>query len=374
MLARARSLQTFQDSITNTAENSKKNYQVVFSNFGKFCKERYQDRPMEEIIQEMSLEKNHDVILDVLQNWINWNDKLVYSSLRTYIIRFNSYLFYRGIRLDIRELKQLKYPKKIEEELHPISIDEIQKIMKAASYKRQSLYFAMLSSGMRPYEILNIKKKDIDTSLDRMMVKIPAKFTKQKRARTTFLSIEATKFLKLSKLKDDSYIWGTGSPNVVICEDEAFHRILKNTKMIERYESNNRYKLNLYSFRAFFITKGSRFDENVTKKFAGQKGYLLQYDRLTDKEKLELYKKIEPELLIFDTSKKDRRIKELEEQKTEVKLLRTEVEDMKQMLLDKGDPPFGYIIVDENDVPRKYQDANSTEWKDYPKKLTELEK
>ena len=34
--------------------------------------------------------------------------------------------------------------------------------------------------------------------------------------------------------------------------------------------------------------------------FAGQKGYMLQYDRLTDGEKLERYMELEPDLIIRD--------------------------------------------------------------------------
>jgi len=65
-------------------------------------------------------------------------------------------------------------------------------------------------------------------------------------------------------------------------------------------------------FRAYFITKISRRDPNLAKKWAGQKGYLLQYDRLTLDEQLEKYLEFEPDLLINDTVRKDRKIEELE--------------------------------------------------------------
>jgi len=327
MLSQARTKQTFEDTLIHRSENTRKNVKVVFANFEKFCNSHFDGRTSEQVIQEMLLEDT-DAVLDVLQSWINSNN-LTYSTLKNYVNCLNNYLYYRGVKLDPRDFKLLKFPQKIEEELHPISIDEIQKILKSASYKRQSFYFAMLSSGMRPSEALNIKKKDIDISLDRMMIKIPAKFTKLKRARTTFLNTEAAKYLKLSQLDDNSLVWGNGSPNVVILEDHVFHDVLKNTGLTERYESNNRYKLNLYNFRAFFITKGSRFDENFTKILAGQRGYLLQYDRLTDKEKLELYKKLEPELLIFDTSKKDAQLSELEDLKKRLSVTEAQIERMK---------------------------------------------
>jgi len=71
-------------------------------------------------------------------------------------------------------------------------------------------------------------------------------------------------------------------------------------------QENGHGKITSHSFRAFFITKVSRFDRDLAHFLAGQKNkmYLPRYDRLTDDEKLELYLKIEPELIIDDSTKK----------------------------------------------------------------------
>ena len=53
-----------------------------------------------------------------------------------------------------------------------------------------------------------------------------------------------------------------------------------------------------HSFRAYMITRLSRKDPNFAKLLAGQKGYLLQYDRMSESEKLEKYLELENELLI----------------------------------------------------------------------------
>ena len=72
------------------------------------------------------------------------------------------------------------------------------------------------------------------------------------------------------------------------------------------------------SLPAYFITKVSRKDPNFAKKLAGQKGYLLQYDRMSEEEKLAKYLEIEPELLIFDQSRKMAEIKKLQKEKSEL--------------------------------------------------------
>ena len=95
--------------------------------------------------------------------------------------------------------------------------------------------------------------------------------------------------------------------------DSWLGRVLEKIGLNERYESNNRYKINTHSFRAYGITKISRHDPNFGKKIAGQKGYLLQYDRISDEEKLEIYQKYEIDLIIDNTEKQKAKIKKLEE-------------------------------------------------------------
>ena len=89
--------------------------------------------------------------------------------------------------------------------------------------------------------------------------------------------------------------------------------------------------INTHSFRAYGITKLSRHDPNFARRLAGQKGYLDQYDRLSDDEKLALYQKYEYELMI-DESKKDKaRIEKLESEKD------FRINKLEQTILDMQD-------------------------------------
>jgi len=64
--------------------------------------------------------------------------------------------------------------------------------------------------------------------------------------------------------------------------------------------------------------------------------------------------------------RKDHKISELEQNQTQVGLLRQEVSDMRKMLKQKGEKPFGYIMVNEKNEPLYYQNQNETTFKKYP--------
>jgi len=271
-------------------------------------------------------------VFDTLQIWIN-NCTKDPTTVKIYFEHIKQYLHYRGIKLHPLDIRQnLKFPTKLEEELHPLSINEFQEILKTASYNRRLLYLAQSSSGTRIGELVQLQKKHLDTNMDRIMVKIPARFTKKGRARTTFFSTETSKVLlpKLHKMSNDDLVFGntTDSYNAKMNEIIYMERLLKKIGLDQRYETNNRYKISTHSFRSYFITKVSRHDENLAKYFAGQKGYLLQYDRLTDEEKLEYYIEFEPSLLIYDQTKNEEKIRKLKEANTK---LEDQAERIKQL-------------------------------------------
>ena len=242
-----------------------------------------------------------------------------------------------GIKLDSRDVKsELIFPKILEEELYPLQIEDITKILSAASYDKRGMYLAQISSGMRLGEIVQIRKKDLVLDSDRIMVKIPAKITKSQQARTTFLSKEAEKMIRhtLKKLDDDDLVWGNNPIplNNEIAEITNLHRYLSKCGLDMKYDSGQ-YKINTHSFRAFFITKISRHDPNFAKKLAGQKGYLLQYDRMTDREKLDKYLEIEKDLIIDPTERQKARISKLERNEEEFQELKTNQKKDKETLI-----------------------------------------
>lgn len=292
------------------------NYKSAINNFENFCMEKYGKA---DIIED--LKKHTDLeILDVIQGWINYNDNLSPNTVLNMFSRVKKYLHYRGIKLHPQDIKEeLEFKRTIEEELYPLTTENIQTIIKEMRYKQSVQFMCQSSSLMRIGEIVQIRKKHLIISGENIIVKLPATMTKFNKARTTFVSKEVTKLLRpiLKELDDNDLIFGSNE-KVHLAEtnsEQILARILEKTGLNERYESNRRYKINTHSFRAFGITKLSRHDPNFSKKIAGQKGYLLQYDRMDDKEKLELYQKFEYDLIIDTTEKQKAEIDRLKEEK-----------------------------------------------------------
>ena len=284
---------------------------MVINKFEEFCKEKH----------GISLDQiTHGDVINLLQAWINHRHKqgIMPSTIKIQFTHLNQFLYYMGIKLFPQDIKnELTFPKKTTEELVPLQLSDIHQLFKHCNGRKQGLYLALLSSGMRIGELVQIKKKDLDFSKQRVMVKISAKYTKTKAARTTFLSKETAMMIspRLKQIDDNDLVWGSNkNPHIAsIAEAKNFKRYCKLAGLDEQYESNGRMKITLHTFRAYFFTKAARIhDENYAHKMTGHGGYLMQYDRLSIDEKLEMYLKLEPELLVYDLSKKDAKIAGLE--------------------------------------------------------------
>jgi hypothetical protein len=101
---------------------------------------------------------------------------------------------------------------------------------------------------------------------------------------------------------------------------------------------NGRYKINTHSLRAFFFTQAVRkHGENYAHRMTGHSGYLMQYDRMNDEEKLKMYLELEPNLAVYATTKADLEIERLKILQTkENKDLKDELEQLKHQLAQQG--------------------------------------
>ncbi len=205
--------------------------------------------------------------------------------------------------------ESLDFPHKISEEKYPLTKKEIKKILDVCSYNNRLRILAQTSSGLRRGELLQLQKKDLDMTRQRITVNVPAKITKTKKSRVTFFSKEVQRILipRLKNLNDDDKVFSYSNiklRNIGDSYQQAIVRYLKKIGLSQKYSVGN-YKISTHSFRAFFITKVSRHDPNLAKYFAGQEQSrdLLMYDRLTLDERLEKYMEFEPDLLMYDTVK-----------------------------------------------------------------------
>jgi len=142
-------------------------------------------------------------------------------------------------------------------------------------------------------------------------LKIPPNIAKFKRGRTVVIGKEAGERIKqiLKKIDDDELVFGTGENPISsrVNKEAILRNALIKIGLDMKYDDTGRFQINTHSFRAYFITRVSRHDANIAKKLAGEKGYLLQYDRLTDEEYVENYLKFEDDLTVFDLTQRDQK-------------------------------------------------------------------
>ena len=333
-LKKIRDKEKFYEKISTKSESTINNTKRAIKLFDDFLMTmpdagtKSADDIHEEVIAElnkMDTDECIDTGSDLLQDWIHYMGKnnLGPQSVRIYFSTLNRYFHYRGIRFTPQDVSSnIVFPAKIKEEKHPLAVHEIRKILDVAMWKKKGLYLTLASSGMRIGEAVLLRKRDFDMQLSRIRCRIPAKITKTNTGRTTFISKEAASFVipRLKRINDDDRVFGTHENGKfsAISENQALAKYVKRTGLDEKYTTGFN-KITLHSFRAFFFTRAARtHDENYAHMMIGHGGYLLQYDRLTDEEKLDMYVTMEPELMILDQNRNEKKIEKLQEQNSKL--------------------------------------------------------
>jgi len=325
-----RNRKTYEELIEVKSLSYRRLTKISLNNF-----ERFTGEPIGKTISR--IKDDEDEVFDTLNRWIAWNSKNGVTDPRQYFGFVNLFFYYMKIKLSPRDvLLNIVFGKKHHDELHALKLEEIKKLLDVMPYWKKALYIAKISSGMRENEICNIRKKDLDLSTSRITVRIPAKYTKTKEGRTTFISSEAANMIlpKLKNLNENDRVWSSAS---TASEGKMFTGYVDKAGFGNlRYETTGKRKINTHCLRAYFITKVSRYDRDLALILAGQgsKATEIEYDRLSPEEKLDLYMKIEPQLIIDSTArdkialeKKDKEISDLRKSQLEIKKLQRKQEE-----------------------------------------------
>jgi len=289
------------------SKNTRRGIRSALRNFGRFCQEKY-GLTDEEILAEYR-KATEEQLYDSLQDWIAWNDRrgVGPSSIRMHFSHLKKYLRHQRIRITNEDAREhLRFPHQIKEEKHPLTKDEIRRILAASRNNTRLRILAQTSSGLRRGELLQLRKRDLDMSQRRIAVHVRSETVKTRRSRVTFFSREVTPLLSriTRNLGEDDRVFSSGTLDVKSTGanyQDTLVRCLERCGLDKR-NSAGRHEISTHSFRAFFITRVSRHDPNLAKYFAGQEqsGDLLVYDRLTLDERLEKYIEFEPDLLTSD--------------------------------------------------------------------------
>lgn len=151
--------------------------------FCDFVKEEYSNKTIQDIAKELERIKHEDqqtyeeALYGMLQDWINWNQRHGRGNytIRVLFSNLRKYLLHLGIKTNEQDIKgYLTFGKRTREERYPLSQEEYRQIINgfARNPRLQALFLALGSSGMRIGEAVNLKKKDLDISKERIKVSI----------------------------------------------------------------------------------------------------------------------------------------------------------------------------------------------------------
>ncbi len=338
-LVQKKNLKSFEDKISKLSIKTRQNIEASKNSFNKFCQDYYDGRTIEDIFLELGTLKGNEqteAIRDTLQSWIDWQYQKgsLTSSIKQYVSKINRVFSHNGIKIHPDDFSEpLEYKPTIKEELHELTLEEIQKIFAVALPRRTGFYLALISTGARPGELLQVRKKDIDTTQKRIKIRIEAENVKTRSGRSVWLTREASKLLmtRLKDLKDNDLVWATNENPAHAEKAEAtmFNKYTTEAGFTQKYKSNNFRMITLYSFRSFFFGRASDVHrEGYAHRMTGHGGYLPQYDRMSDEKRLEWFLKLEPELTIDPTERQKQKIKDLQAEKTELEKRNERISDL----------------------------------------------
>lgn len=129
-----------------------------------------------------------------------------------------------GIELNDRKVRRkIKLPTiEEEEDPEPFTHDELRLFLDHATPNKRLLYMVLKDSGMRIDETCQLRKRDFDITKDPVEIHLPAKITKGKKARTTFVTFETKHELihRLKKLNPDDLVFGSQENKRLASENE----------------------------------------------------------------------------------------------------------------------------------------------------------
>jgi len=305
----------------------------VFAKFGKDSTEQ-----VIEDIKKLPESRHESVMIDLFQKYLHWKheDSKASTSVAYYQtaveyfsyhqLRINHYNLRRGIILP-EDPKNMKYA---------VTLSEIRKLIDYSYPKRKALYTVLISSGMRIGETLGLKKRDFDFSQGRICITIPAKLTKKNIQRQTFISKEAEHYIVpiIKKMNQDELIFSSNKDIRKSVDNEVlnFWHLRKKTELDFKYDDSRNHKISLHSFRAFFETQASNTHGlEYAHALIGHSGYLEQYYRLSEEDRLEKYIELEPKITIGEDFKNKIKIKKQSNETDEIK---TKLENSRKMIDD----------------------------------------
>ena len=367
----SQSISKFIKNVTIRNKNTAKQYYSRLLSFDRFVKEYFNNN------NNNNIKSNVDNIVNKLKNrdldpydilndfclFLQDNYNLSSIAFRDKITTVKTFLEFNDIEISPRKFKlKVRFPKTVFKNKEAIDKNDIGQILNGCSDIKLKTYVMLLASaGLRAVEALSIRLKDLDLEANPAKLSIRGEFTKTRVNRYIFITKELKeqiqKWLDFKYrtrricYKDSKsgktiteYRTPEKNPNELIFSiyqvdnprpealysnlSAEFAKTLDRIGMGSREDGNEiRRQITLHSFRRFCKSAISDLGySDYSEWFIGHAGFT--YWRKKDKEKAEIFKKIEPYLTFLD-------IQQLERKGADMQTKIEELQEVNQILRNR---------------------------------------
>ena len=322
---------------------------------------------MRDIREEVTSKQNLDTALIFLQKLIDWSSEdhphvfhpktllpkpLSYHAkdvvtIRGYTSQMRLYLKkVCGIPISSEDVKdyKLSYPPEVEkEDAEPLTLEEFRIICdNQRDFRRQMLYRIKKDCSARIGAMVQLKKKNFDTTVRPICVTFPKSIMKKKNG-IAFTNIkfiiqedEVGLLRLLAPLNDEDLVFGTNSDKYLAGNNEetAWKRLMIKLGFDEKYEHNGRLKKNIHSIKAFTFTAAvDAVSETYAHAYGDHSMYTKTYLRWSTEKKIEKFRKLEKFISIYT---KTIEIHDSDDLLKENDFLKTKIYNIEERLLRLG--------------------------------------
>jgi integrase/recombinase XerD len=355
-------------SISAMNKRTAREYYLRLLGFQEFVNNRYSAKNQTETTLDniiANIKEGSEDVYEILSDFVSYlQTKYDISALtlKQKVVTVKNFFEYCDVDISPRKFKlKVKLPRVIRKNKQALSKEDIIDILNACSDIRLKTYVMLLAAtGMRATEALSIRIKDLDLKSNPAKALVRGEYTKTKSDRTVFLTDEITQQLtswlnykyrtrrvcyknkqtgkttteiRTPEKKDFDLVFAvyqsTKTPvpsNLYIDFRDSFGKTLDRMNKGDREEGSNgrRRQITLHSFRRFVKSTISDLGyADYSEWFIGHSGST--YYRKNDKEKAEIFAKIEPYLTFLN-------IHQLERQGADIQSKVEELEELNQSM------------------------------------------
>jgi len=331
------SLEEYVELRTKQHKGTGRGTKAAISNAQLFCQDQFQREfitVLADMREEVLNSQQLDVCLIFLQKFVHWlhephlhllmNSNPIskrgvpcvakdVDSIRGYIAQIRLVMKkVGGIPISSEDVKdyRLSYPPAADkEEPEPMTLEEFRLICdNQTEFRRQMLYRIKKDCEARIGAMVQLRKKHFDITKRPIEVFFPKSIMKKKNgisfANTKYVIKENEKgILKLlEQYSDNDLVFGT-TENVELAinnEEKAWSRLVQRIGFTARYKHNNHLKKNLHSIKSMTFTAARKaVDTDYAHAYGDHAEYCKNYLRLSDEEKTDYFKRLEPFITMY---------------------------------------------------------------------------